>query len=393
MSTQSRVPAGVTTGGQFSSSARGEADLHLGAPDDEERTCVRCGEQSGYLSSDDRCDGCLEQVDAERTRLTTLTPPEADAELVQVLNSAVRARREVDYALGEVHRSVGDRQTWQRKGPVWGLSDADAEAKARELAASDLDPDDEDYYRAASARKAVPRYDAATLALALLDEQNALHEAEFARRGGWTRAFLATSTGGHVHSSMGCPTCNRGESPTEFQLMTDYSGTREDSIVADAGYRACTVCFPTAPVGDATSLPTKMLSKDEVAKAAARTERETKRAKAAADRIAKGLTEDGSPLRVEWTDRNAPGWDPVPGGRPGERTHAYRDRPAHEEFKTERAATQWYIETMAWGYGRAEDKAPALESIAQAIAVKRGVDVEVVKAELAKKVEAKKKRG
>ncbi|WP_251151291.1 hypothetical protein [Cellulosimicrobium sp. Marseille-Q4280] len=392
MSTQSRVPAGVTTGGQFSTSARGEADVHLEAADDD-RVCVRCGEEAGYLSSDDRCDGCLEQVDAERTRLTTLTPPEADTELVQILNSAVSARREVDYALGEVHRAVGDRQTWERKGPVWGLSHADAEAKARELADSDLDPDDENYYRAAAARKAVPRYDAATLALALLDEQNALHEAEFARRGGWTRAFLATSTGGHVHASMGCSTCNRGESPTEFQLMTDYSGTGEDTIVADAGYRACTVCFPSAPVGDATSLPTKMLSTDEVAKAAARTEREAKKAKAAEDRIAKGLTADGSPLRVEWTETNAPGWDPVPGGRPGERTHTYRDRPAHEEFKTERAATQWYVETLAWGYGRAEDKAPALEAVAQAIAVKRGVDVETVKAELAKKVEAKKKRG
>jgi hypothetical protein len=392
MSTPSRVPAGVATGGQFSTSARGEADLHLEAAGDSERACARCGEEAGYLSSDDRCDGCLEHVETERSRLTALTPTEADTELVQVLESTARARREVGHALGEVHRAAGDRQTWERRGPVWGLSDADAEAKVRELAASDLGPDDEGYYRAAAARKAVARYDTAARALALLDEQNAMHEAEFVRRGGWTRAFLATSAGGHVHSSMGCSTCNKGETPTEFQLMTDYSGSGEDSVVADAGYRACTVCFPSAPVGDSASLPTKMLSKDEVAKAASRTERDAKRAKAQQDRIAKGLTADGSPLRVEWTDTNAPGWDPVPGGRPGERTHAYRDRPAHEEFKTERAATQWYVDALAWGF-RAEDKAPALEAVAQAIAVKRGVDIDVVKAELAKKVEAKKKRG
>ncbi|MBB5474618.1 hypothetical protein HF998_00510 [Cellulomonas hominis] len=393
MSTQSRVPAGVTTGGQFSTSARGEADVHLEAAGDRDRVCVRCGEEAGYLSGDNRCDGCMEQIEAERNRLTTLTPPEADTELVQVLDDAVRARREVDRALSAVHSAVGDKQSWQqRKGAVWGLSDTDAEAKARELAAPDLGPDDEHYHPAAAARQALARYDEATRALDAVEEQIARHEAEFSRRGGWTRAFLATSSGGHVHSSMGCSTCNRGESPTEFQLMTDYSGSGEDTIVADAGYRACTVCFPTAPIGDAASLPTKMLSKDEVAKAAARTERETKKAKAAQDRIAKGLTADGAPLRVEWTETNAGGWDPVPGGRPGERTHSYRDRPAHETFKTERAATQWYVETLAYGF-REKDKAPALEAVARAIAVKRGVDVEEVKAELAKKVEAKKRRG
>ena len=60
-------------------------------------------------------------------------------------------------------------------------------------------------------------------------------------------------------------------------------------------------------------------------------------------------------------------------------------------YQTERAAVQWYVETLAFGL-RAADKAPALEAIAKAIAVKRGVDVEKVKAELERKVKAKKRR-
>jgi hypothetical protein len=38
------------------------------------------------------------------------------------------------------------------------------------------------------------------------DAVRPLHE-EFVRRGGWTRAFLVTNTGGHVHRTMDCRTC------------------------------------------------------------------------------------------------------------------------------------------------------------------------------------------
>ena len=309
---------------------------------------------------------------------------EAQQEIVKM-----KADRDVQYATHEVHRAMGERETRTRDGFTFARSDEDTLAAAREFAEQDAEADDA--WRVRAVRRALERYDEAENVMAGLREKWSHHDEEYTRRGGWRRAFLATSSDGHVHSTRHCPTCNKGRTLTSFQLMTDYSGKDEPEIVADAGWRACTVCFPSAPVGDPRSLPTKMFSTEEQEKATARAEREEKRAQAARDRIAKGLTADGSPLRVDWTETNAPGWDPVPGGRPGETKHVYRDRPEHQVFKTERAAVQWYVETLAFGL-RAADKAPALEAIAKAIAVKRGVDVEKVKAELERKVKAKKRR-
>lgn len=68
-------------------------------------------------------------------------------------------------------------------------------------------------------------------------------EAEFARRGGWTRAFIVT--GGHVHTSRSCSSCRP---TTRFTWLTAYSGRTEGHIVQDSGERACTICFPSAPV-------------------------------------------------------------------------------------------------------------------------------------------------
>lgn len=123
---------------------------------------------------------------------------------------------------------------------------------------------------------------------------------KFLERGGWNRAFLATSGGdGHVHKSTSCSTCNKGKDPTRFQWMTNYSGKDEGSIVSDAGYRACTVCYPSAPVGNERSLPTKMFSDEEKEKQKARTEREEKAATKAAQAISKAPTASGKPLNID----------------------------------------------------------------------------------------------
>ena len=102
--------------------------------------------------------------------------------------------------------------------------------------------------------------------------------AEFTRRGGWTRAFLVVTNGtGHVHTSQACHTCY---ATTQFNWMTSFSGKDEAEIVEAAGDRACTVCYPSAPV-EVLSRPTQMFTKDEVAKQVAREAREAKRAEAA----------------------------------------------------------------------------------------------------------------
>lgn len=205
------------------------------------------------------------------------------------------------------------------------------------------------------------------------------YEGEFKARGGWTRAFLVQGANGHVHSSMHCSTCNRDGKQTSFAWMTDYSGAGESQIVEDAGERACTVCYPDAPV-NVLNRPTKMFGPDEkrqqeerAARAAAKVERDRKR-------IENALTPDGSEL-VVYTE-------PEEGGR----------RRYPERFKTERAAVIWATDHFAWtrpGDHQPERQAArdaAVRQIAEAIAVKHGRPVEYVLGELRIKGEAKEKR-
>lgn len=69
-------------------------------------------------------------------------------------------------------------------------------------------------------------------------------EEERQRRGGWSRAWLVTSSaGGHVHADRSCSTCT---STTTFALLPHYSGASETELLADAGETACSTCFPDA---------------------------------------------------------------------------------------------------------------------------------------------------
>lgn len=120
-------------------------------------------------------------------------------------------------------------------------------------------------------------------------------EAEFDRRGGWSRAFLVT--GGHLHNTMSCSTCNRMGQPTRFAWMPQFSGADEDEMVDAAADRCCTVCFPSAPV-DVLQRPSALLTPDEEEAARARAEREAVRSQKAEEKAAKSIANpDGSELR------------------------------------------------------------------------------------------------
>lgn len=121
-------------------------------------------------------------------------------------------------------------------------------------------------------------------------------DAEHARRGRWPRAFVVPQ--GHVHSSLGCSTCYP---TTRFQLLPEYSDKTEAELVDDAGDRACTVCFPSAPV----DRPTKMeLPEERQVREVRETqaaERDAKKLAAAAKAI---TTPDGEPLTIgAWNSR------------------------------------------------------------------------------------------
>ena len=70
-------------------------------------------------------------------------------------------------------------------------------------------------------------------------------EAEFKRRGGWSRYWLVCNTGGHVHKSRGCSSCYP---TTGFAWLPGASGQDSGGLIDLFGSTVCSVCFPEAPL-------------------------------------------------------------------------------------------------------------------------------------------------
>lgn len=214
----------------------------------------------------------------------------------------------------------------------------------------------------------------------LIAEANAAldpHRDEFKARGGWNRAWLSVSDDGHVHRGTDvCGSLTPGKS--RVQWLTDYSGKSEDEIVKAAGWRACTKCYPSAPLGDQRSLPTQMFSDEEKATAAAREKRERDRiARLEKEQAASITAPDGSPLRDRYQ-------------------HVYRN-----ERTATIDATDSLTHMMSWGqtdnpeHNRRvmdEDRNHA-EAVIDALAAKHNRPVAEVRAELMGKATAKAMKG
>lgn len=312
--------------------------------------------------------------------LASQSPIEIDTQLAELYSKKLRVANRIEGTSASIHRAAGDRQVYYRRGIGWHMSFDEALEKARQVA------DTDQTYLGIQARKAIEEREQYQAEFDRLQAASDVLDAEYQRRGGWPRAFLVTNSNGHVHSSMSCSTCNRNGAETRFAWMTDYSGKSEDEIVDAAGWRACTACFPSAPVGDEHSLPTKMFTEDELAAAKAREERAAAKLKRDADRIAKSLTGDGSEFSVM--------------------TGAFDDRfkrQPKESFKTEQAATQWavgHIVDRGWYYtdphpALAADLAvrdEAVERVIAAVAAKHGRTVEDVRSDFQSKALAKARR-
>lgn len=129
--------------------------------------------------------------------------------------------------------------------------------------------------------------------LAEAELAEAPYKVEWDRRGGWTRAYLVVTKGdGHVHRSMSCNTCFP---TTHFNWLTQLSGANEQEIVDQAGERACTVCYASAPVELRLDRTTTLFSEDEKRRKAERAEREAKKA---AKEAAFPRNEDGTRLVI-----------------------------------------------------------------------------------------------
>lgn len=73
----------------------------------------------------------------------------------------------------------------------------------------------------------------------------------------WTRFYLVPR--GHVHRSTGCPTLRWN---TSIFLMPEYSGMDTEEFVDLAGERACTKCYPNAPVHRPSMLPVHVAERE-----------------------------------------------------------------------------------------------------------------------------------
>lgn len=208
-----------------------------------------------------------------------------------------------------------------------------------------------------------------------LDKKNraalAALDSTYQNRGAWNRAFVVPE--GHVHKSMNCSTCNKGEEPTKFQLLNDYSGSNEGEIVKNAGYRACTTCYPSAPVGDSAALPTKMFSDEEKKKAAARVERTAVKEAKKVEATSKAATLSGEPLKVRTGLSSFP-----------------------ETFKTERSALNWYMNSATNGklndVEKEETEKSARYAVLYNLALKHDRPIAQVQEELHKKALVKSKK-
>ncbi|SDH35442.1 hypothetical protein [Microbacterium sp. 77mftsu3.1] len=296
--------------------------------------------------------------------LSSWAPLAVDTKLADIYNQRATAAQPLKYAEYDLERKQGDLERAQ----------ADAEKNGGEHWEGQLD-----YYDGlvADAEEKVGKIWEQVDALTL---EARPYEAEFRRRP-WTRAYLVDNTNGHVHSSMHCSTCNRDGSRTSFAWMVDYSGMDEDQIVRDAGERACTTCYPSAPVS-ILNQPTKMFTPDEKRKQEERAEREKAKAEREAKKIANALTPDGSELVVYP--------EPPESGR----------RQWGESFKTERAAVIWATDQLMYAkwYGdreqdpaRTKAKQDAIRVVAEAIATKHSRPVEFVLEELEIKAQVKNK--
>lgn len=234
------------------------------------------------------------------------------------------------------------------------------------------------YVRVSDAAKRLASYDTEMVNHAklqqLIDEASDRYE-QFK----WNRAFLVVTSGsGHVHKSMGCSTCYP---TTRFNWRPDMSGSKESEIVEAAGERACTICYPSAPV-EVLSQPTKMFTSEEQNKAVDKQVKAVAKQEKEKLRIAKAATKDGSELVVEYRY----GSDP----EPGEHTDAHMNR---ERFKTERSATTWAVDVLMCTYRppNTSEKA-AVVKIIDSIAEKRGINKEEVQLEFEAKAKAKAKK-
>jgi hypothetical protein len=192
----------------------------------------------------------------------------------------------------------------------------------------------------------------------------------------WTRYYLVDNTNGHVHKDTHCATCFP---TTQYAWLVEQSGLSAEELVELAGEKACTVCFPWAPV-DTLKQKTRLEAPE---RKAARLEREAKKAEREAKKAAKAITNpDGTPLKVftgHYPERQVV--------RNGVVVKVHPAHDAYDKLETLHAARGWLTDYYYWNKGGAHPsyRKESLDDVAKAVAHKEGKDTETVLAEAKKR--------
>jgi polyhydroxyalkanoate synthesis regulator phasin len=157
---------------------------------------------------------------------------------------AAQSPVEIDTQLAEIYARIRPMQ--QRRLHLLDLADKYDERGNREAADA----------AESEASALLDAIDALNKQALPLEEQYQLRE--------WERYYLVTNTNGHVHDTMRCDTCF---SDTSFAWLTQFSGTSREDLVELAGEKACTVCFPDAPV-EVRNRPSKLTTPEREARQA-----------------------------------------------------------------------------------------------------------------------------
>lgn len=309
-----------------------------GIPFEEESEVARCADCGQYTGAEGHECSAAQDPYATQADLSGWAPAQVDGKLSEVLAQKYKAwddRDRYSSYLDQANTHLNPRHRDYRQFDVarWEERKQEYEAKIAEI----------DAY---VSTEVAPR--------------ERFYDEEYRRRGGWTRAFIVTNANGHVHKNMECSSCYP---KTRYAWLTRFSGTNEDEVVEAAGERACTVCYPSAPV-ESLSRPTTVFTPAEEQRAVERAEAEQRRAEKAAAAAAKAITTpDGRPLKF--------GWDTL---------------------RTERAAQSAYVDHVASsqiGYARRDITPEEVDLLEASLAAKRDISVEELRESLKKKIAAK----
>lgn len=179
--------------------------------------------------------------------VTTATAPEIDHRYVELMKIEARASQALGIAYNRVHDGLGE-----RRGPShyegrrfvsgeWPTLDEEVVKLAEATLVDDSAPE----WRVGHVRRVLGELASASAAVVEARAAFAPLDAEWDRRGGWSRFFIVQNNNGHIHSNMHCSTCYVR---TQFGWLPDLSGLTEADAVEAHGTILCSVCFPSAPV-------------------------------------------------------------------------------------------------------------------------------------------------